>query len=115
MNEPEGLYDYLDLIRKHYLEPGGIERIQALSGLPPRRIYEYAKRYFGFTRDIMRWGYVMKMPQEYLEKYESTRLCEKCKGPILQGQEVRITKKRISGQECYIGHHISCPPKKGGA
>ncbi len=114
MKEPDGLGGYLDHIRRHYLEPDGIARIQAITGLSSRRIYEYARKYFGLTRDLIRWGYIMKMPQEYLEKYESLRICEKCNGPILQDEEVRISKKRIGGLEQYVAVHIGCPPKKGG-
>jgi hypothetical protein len=102
----------LETIRKQYFLPGGIEAIQDLTGLNPRQITHYARKYLGLTREIIRWGYVMKMPQAYLDKYESLKICEKCKEPILQGQEVRITKKGYGGRPQYVADHISCPYKK---
>jgi hypothetical protein len=54
----------------------------------------------------------MKLPQEYLDKYDSLKFCAECKRAFIKGEEVRITKKKMNGQEQYVGVHILCPQKR---
>ncbi len=71
------------------------------------------KEKIAFGRHFLAGEGTMKIPQEYLDKYDSLRFCTECKRPFITGEEVRITKKKINGQEQYVGFHILCPNKAG--
>ncbi len=51
----------------------------------------------------------MKLPQEYLDKYETLKTCDRCKRELRAGEEVIVSKRKAE----YIAFHKFCPKGLG--